>query len=1038
VKLPEFSVNRPVTTLMIFFAVVILGAAAMILLPIDFMPKIEIPSLGVVTTYEGASAEDIETKITKILENNLSSISNIKEVTSTSDENSSVINLSFEWGTNLDESANDVRQVLDLAQQLLPEDAERPILIKFDLSMMPILFFGITAEESYPDLRDIIDERFADPLKRLPGVAMTLILGGLTREIHVEVDRQRLEAYGLSIDGLVGTLAAENITQPAGNLKVGLTDYILRVPGEFRKVEEIGEVVIGQSSRGSPIHLREVAEVKDSFKDIDRRVRINRREGLLVMVQKQSGANTVTVADRVKKALPEIEAGLPGDVKVITVMDSSDFIRRSITNLTETLLFALLFVLIVVWLFLREFRGSFIIGVTIPFSLIVAFVVIYILGYTINVMSLSALVIAMGMVVDDAIVVYENIYRHRDKEGESRREAAIFGTSEVGVAVMAATFTLMAIFFPVMFVPGITGIMFRELSLAIIIVLGASLFSSFTLTPMLASRMVHVSTTGDGGRSVLTRLKRTSETAFSALESGYKSVLHWSLGHRRTVIVSAALLFIGSLLVATRIGTEFTPTMDQGEISGYVDLPTGTRIEKTDQIMDRVETLLENSIPEAEVIYARCGESESAMAAYMGGRGDVSSMQVGAHLVPKKQRNRSDADITYSVRRQIEGIPGVKAVDFAQANFMQRMMSGGGKPVEVEIYGDDIAATDSVALRVKNILDRIPGLTDVTISRQSGKPELWLEVDREKAASLGLNMSQISTAVRTQFYGKTATLYREAGDEYDTFVRLRQEDRSSLEDVLNAVVMTPSGQLIPVRNFATVRQELGPLTIERKDQIRVVSVSGGLYGRSLGEVVGDIREGLLGMAVPTGVSWEIGGSAKDQAESFKYLALAFILGVVLVYMIMAAQFESLLDPFIIMFSVPFGVVGVIWALLVTGKTFNIISIVGMVMLVGIVVKNAIVLVDYINIMRSRGLGIREAIEISGPRRLRPILMTAATTMLGLLPMAVRTGEGAETWTPLAVAVIGGLLLSTLVSLVLVPVVYSLFEERVRRERPSGR
>jgi HAE1 family hydrophobic/amphiphilic exporter-1 len=1023
---------------MVFFAVVILGAAALMLLPIDFMPKIEIPSLGVVTTYEGASSEDVETKITKILENNLSSIPNIKEVTSTSDENFSVINLSFEWGTNLDESANDVRQVLDVAQQLLPDDAERPILIKFDLSMMPILFFGITAQESYPDLRDIIDQRFADPLKRLPGVAMTLILGGLTREIQVEVDKQRLEAYHLSIDRLVGTLAAENLTQAAGNLKVGLTDYILRVPGEFRTVEEIGNVVLGRSESSSPIYLRDVAEVKDSFKDIDRRVRINRRQGLLVMVQKQSGANTVTVADRVKKMLPGIEAGLPGDVKVTTVMDSSDFIRRSIRNLTGTLLFALLFVLIVVWLFLREFRGSFIIGLTIPFSLIVAFVVIYILGYTINVMSLSALVIAIGMVVDDAVVVYENIYRHRDKEGESRREAAIFGTSEVGVAVVASTFTLMAIFFPVMFVPGITGIMFKELSLVVIIVMGASLFSSLTLTPMLASRMVHVSSTADEGRSVLTRLKRTSERFFLAQESGYKSVLHWSLGHRRTVITSAAFLFIGSLLVATQIGTEFMPTTDQGEISGYVELPTGTRIEKTDQVMDRVEALLENTIPEAEVIYARSGESESAMAAFMGRRSDVSSMQVGAHLVPKKQRRRSDLEITYDLRRQIEEIPGVKTIDFTQANFMQMMMSGGGKPVQVEIYGDDIAATDSVALRVKNILERIPGLTDVTISRQSGKPELWLEVDREKAASLGLNMSQISGAVRTQFYGKTATLYREAGDEYDTFVRLRQEDRTSLEDVLNAVVMTPSGSLIPVRNFATIREGLGPLTIERKDQIRVVNVGGGLYKRSLGEVVADIKEGLKQIQAPPGVSWEIGGSAKDQAESFKYLALAFILGVILVYMIMASQFESLLDPFIIMFSVPFAVVGVIWALLVTGKTFSITSVVGMVMLVGIVVKNAIVLVDYINIMRSRGLGVREAIEITGPRRLRPILMTTATTLLGLFPLALSTGEGAEVWTPLAVAVIGGLLVSTLISLVLVPVIYSLFEERVRRRRPSER
>lgn len=1037
-RLPEFSVNRPVTTLMIFFGVVILGVVALVLLPIDFMPKIEVPSLGVVTAYEGASAEDIETRITKTLENQLSTLPNIKEVSSISDENFSVISLRFEWGTNLDEAANDVRQSLDFAQERLPEDAERPILVKFDLSMMPILFFGITAEKSYPKLRDIVDEQFADPLKRLPGVAMTLILGGLTREIQVEVDRKRLEAYHLPIDHLVRTLAAENITQPAGNLKVGLTDYILRVPGEFRKVEEIGQVVIGQSRGGSPIYLKDVAEIEDSFKDIDRRVRIGRRQGLLVMVQKQSGANTVTVADRVKKALPQIVAGLPEDVEVATVMDTSLFIKRSIRNLTETLLFALLFVMIVVWLFLREFRGSFIIGLTIPFSLIVAFVVLYILGYTINVMSLSALVIAVGMVVDDAIVVYENSYRHYEKEGESKREASIFGTSEVGVAVRAATFTLMAIFFPVMFVPGITGIMFRELSLVIIIVLGASLFSAFTLTPMLASRMIHLPSIADDRKSIVSKLRGASERAFLSLEGAYRSLLRWSLGHRRSVIVSATLLFIGSLVVASQIGTEFMPTMDSGEIYGYIELPTGTRIEKTDQVMSRIESLMEAGIPEAEVIFARSGVSESGVGAFMGRRSDVNTILVGARLVPKGERERSDADVAQDLRRQIGALPGVKTIDFTQDDFMQRMMTGGVKPVQVEIYGDDIAATDSVALKVKEILDKVPGLTDVIISRQPGKPELWLEVDREKAASLGLNMSQISNAVRTQFYGKTATQYREGGEEYDTFVRLREQDRTSRDDVLNAVVMTPFGELVPVRNFATIREEMGPLTIQRKDQIRVVNVGGGLYRRSLGDVVGDIKEGLKEIQTPPGVSWEIGGSAKDQAESFRYLALAFILGVILVYMIMASQFESLLDPFIIMFSVPFGVVGVIWALLITGKTFSVISVVGLVMLVGIVVKNAIVLVDYINIMRSRGLGIREAIEISGPRRLRPILMTATTTILGLLPMALRTGEGAETWSPLAVAVIGGLLVSTVVSLVLVPVIYSLLEERVRRDRPSGR
>ncbi|RKY89877.1 AcrB/AcrD/AcrF family protein, partial [candidate division KSB1 bacterium] len=532
-KLPEFGVRRPVFTTMIFVGIVLLGIVALNMLPIDLMPKMEIPTMAVITFYRGAGAEDIETKITKVIEEQVSTTPNIKEVTSTSEENLSVVTMRFEWGTDLDEAANDVRQRLDMAIMNLPDDADRPMLFKMDVSMMPVLLFGVTAQQSYPQLRDIIDNKFCDPLKRIPGVAMATIMGGLEREIQVNIDRQRLEAYHLSITQVTAMLAAENLTLPAGDLKIGRTDYIIRVPGEFRNVEEIGDVVVGNFN-GTPIYLRDIAQVKDSFKEKERRVRINREEGLIVMVQKQSGANTVTVANRIKKTLPKLEKKLPPDVKVVLIMDSSEFIIRSINNLASTVGWALLFVVLVVFFFLREIRGSLIIAVTIPVSLVVAFGFLYVGGYTINMMSLSAIAIALGMVVDNAIVIYENIYRHHSG-GESRREASIFGAGEVGTAVMASTFTTIAIFFPIIFVKGLTGIMFRELGLVVMIVLAASLFSALTLTPMLSSQFMRVPLPGEERKGLIRRFHDFSEKWFTGLEATYRRVLNWALNHRKIV-----------------------------------------------------------------------------------------------------------------------------------------------------------------------------------------------------------------------------------------------------------------------------------------------------------------------------------------------------------------------------------------------------------------------------------------------------------------------------------------------------------------------
>ena len=864
-KLPEFSVNRPVFTIMIFAGILLLGIVSLILLPIDLMPKIEMPTMSVITTYPGASAEDVETKVTKIIESSVSTAPNIKEVSSTSMENISAVTLRFEWGTNLDEVSNDVRQMLDFSARGLPDDAERPMLVKFDFSMMPIIVFGITAKESYNDLYKIVDENFCDPLKRVPGVASTMIMGGLIREIQVNIDRQRLEAHHLPIGQVTGILAAENFSLPAGDIKIGRTDYIVRVPGEFKTVDEIDNVIVGSSKMGTPIYLKDVASIEDTYKEKERFTRVNRGTGLIVMVQKQSGANTVTVADDIRKALPDIEKSLPSDVKVLLAMDTSDFIKRSITNLASTVGWALLFVLLIVFLFLREIRGSVIIALTIPFSLIVAFIFLFAGDFTINIMTLSAIAISIGMVVDNAIVIFENTYRHRAEEGESRRESAIFGSSEVGTAITASTLTTIAIFLPVIFVKGMVGIMFKELALVVIIVLAASLFCSLTFTPMLASRMLRLPSEVKIRSGWLKRFHDFSEKWFTGLENAYKAVLDWVLSHRKITVTIGAVIFAVSLLLFKVVGTEFMPEMDRSQFSGNLTMPIGTRVEVTDQVLNKIEDIIEKEVPERKLMFASCGKSESGMGAIMGRISDTHTMMVGGRLVPKNERDRTDQEISQAVKREVAKIPGIKTVDFTQQDQMA-MMSGGAKPISIEIYGQNIAQTDSFALEVKKMLEKIEGLVDVTISREEGKPELWIEVDRQKAAALGLNMYDIANTVRTKFYGKIATKYREAGDEYDTFVRLKGDDRQSLADLKNAFVMSPMGKQIPIRNIAKIVEHSGPLTIQRKNQERMLTVGGGLYKRTLGKVITDIEKSFKKMAIPEGMAIKIAGTAQDQAE----------------------------------------------------------------------------------------------------------------------------------------------------------------------------
>ncbi len=1028
-RLSEVAVERPVTTLMVFFGVLVIGAFCLTQLPIDLLPEMDLPAISVVTRYPGAAAEDVETKVTEILEDRIATVPDIKHILSTSKEGVSLIQLAFEWGTDLDTRANDVRDRIGLAEIDLPEDVEKPLVFKINMSDLPILFYGVMATESLPDLKRIVEDQIADPLKRLPGVGAVVIRGAVDRQVNIHFDRQRLASYGLTPQDIAAVVSRENQTIPGGDIKEGLTDYMVRVPGEFKSVEPMKRIVIA-SRNGSVVRLSDVATVEFGHEETTRLARVNGRRGLVFFVQRQSGANTVQVARRVHRRLDELRKSLPPDVVVVNAMDASEDIVRMIRDLGETLFLGGGLAVLAVLIFLRQVRATFVIALTIPFSLVLTIIVVYFLGYTINMMTLFGMTIGVGMVVDNAIVVLENISRHRE-EGEQPREAAIYGAREVGMAITASTLTTVCIFFPILFVRGMTKILFAEFAVIVSVVILSSLFCALTLTPMLSSRLLR----GGGGG----RFFQMSERAFEAFAGRYAALLGWALHRRWLVVVVAVALFAGSLFVIPLVGSEFMPEEDRAILRGYVHLPVGTRVEETARVMGEIENILREEIPESarKTIFWRCGQSKEAIASVFGEEGSHIG-EFGVKLVPKTQRDRSVKELAEAVRKRLEAIRGpnrMVKLRLDTADPMAGMILGGAQPLSVDILGDDMEATDKLAEKFKRFLEATPGAVDVTVSRVKGRPELWVEVDRDRASALGLNVFQIADTIRASYYGRKATKYRVGGDEYDIFVRLREEDRARVAELVHTPIRLPGGGLVQVGNLASVELRLGPVEIERKDQVRKVSVGANVRGRSLGEVTADFERHLATVPIPSGVETKMAGQTEEQRESFFWLTLALGIGVVLVYMVMASQFESLVDPFVIMFSVPFAFVGVIWAMFLGGHNLSIIVFIALLMLVGIVVNNAIVLVDYTNILRARGLRLFEAVQQAGRTRLRPVLMTALTTIVALLPMAFTRGQGSEVWNPLGLTVLGGLLVSTLVTLVLVPTIYTIFERgRWSKER----
>ncbi len=1034
-SVPSYAVRHPVTTFMIFMAVVVIGVFCLFQFPIDQLPQADIPALTVVTSYEGAAPEDVESKVTKVLEDSLSAIPDLKHVTSISAEGISKIILSFEWQTDLDTRANDARDAIDKARTFLPTDVDPPRVLKFNLADFPILIFGVRARESYAQLEKLLKDYIADPLKRIPGVALAATVTPLERQVNIYADRERLAAYGLTLQDLARAMALENQDVSAGNVKSGDTDYLVRVPGEYKDAAAMHDIVVAVRG-GKVVRLADVASAEDHFKEQTQYVTVDGMPGAAIVVRKQSGANTVQVASAVKKRLPELMKRLPPDIAIIPVMDASQDIRRMIFNLVQTLWQGAGLSILVVLIFLRRWRATAIIALSIPYSLLIALVAMFFLKYTLNIMTLFGLIIAVGMVVDNAIVILENITRHRE-EGERADEGAIYGATEVGLAVAASTLTTVCIFFPILFVKGITRVFFSQFAVVASIALLGSLLSAMTLTPMLAAVLLRKEKFAGASQNPFFQM---TERWFVAVEEAYARVLEWALSHRKIVVFGAAAVFAASLLLIPRLGTEFMPKEDQNTIRGTIYMPVGTRVETTHKVMKEVDALLRQIVRPEELLatFTRCGLSSGFSAAMQEEAGHIGNFSV--RLVPPERRKRSDKDLAALIRsrlREMQASLNIDKFTIETSDMMSSMIMGGERPLTVNILGDDIEVTDRLAEEIRKIAQQTAGAVDISVSREKSRPELQIIVDRPKASQLGLNVSAVGEAARAAFYGRVAGKYRVRGDEYDIVVKLREEDRTSPGDVAALPLALPGGHLVRADQIGEVRREFGPVKIDRKDQTRVVNVTGDVYGRALGEVVKDIETGIRRLDVPPGVELKMAGQAEEQRESFFWLSLSLLIGTLLVYMVMAAQFESLLDPFVVMFSVPFAFTGVVWSLWLRGFHISIIVFIGLLLLVGTVVNNAIVLVDYINILRARGLPMMAAVRQAGKTRLRPVLMTALTTIVALLPMAFKGGQGAESWNPLGTTVAGGLAVSTLVTLVLVPTVYSLFETHVKRTREEA-
>lgn len=1015
------AVKRPIMTTLCFVTVVILGIFSLAKLPIDLYPDIDTNTLMVITMYPGASAEDIEQNVTKPLENILNSVEHLKHITSASRENTSVITLEFEYGYDIDVLTNDVRDKLDMVKSSLPDDSENPIIFKFSTDMIPICLLSVEATESMPGLYKILDENVANPLARVDGVGTVSISGAPKREVHVYVDPNRLEAYNLSVEQISNVIGAENRNVPGGAFDIGSNTYSLRVKGEFAETDELRNIPVG-SYQGKIVYLRDVATVDDSLEERTQQTYIDGREGAIIIIQKQSGANSVQISEKVMKMLPKLQKNLPSDVKIGVIVDTSDNIRNTIASLEETVLYALLFVMIVVFVFLGRWRATMIIIITIPVSLIASFIYLFATGNTLNIVSLSALSISIGMVVDDAIVVLENVTTHIER-GSDPKQAAVHGTNEVAISVIASTLTLIAVFFPLTLVTGMTGVLFRQLGWMVTIMMIISTTCALSLTPMLCSQWLRRQ---NHHGKLYTIFFTPIEKGLDKFDNAYASLLGLVVRHKTVTILICLGTFVGSIFLMKGVGTEFMPTQDNARIGVNLELPIGSRVELAQETTARLDSLWRKKYPEIKVMSYTVGpaSSDNTFASLSDNGAHIISINIS--LTDPGDRERGIKEIADGMRKDIDTMfPEYKKAQVNVGGGRGQGM-GGQSTVDFEVYGYDFTETDSVARQLKTILQGIPGTADITISRSDYQPEYQVDFDREKLSMYGLNMQTAAYYLRNRINGATASRVREDGEEYDIKVMYSPEHRTQISDIENIMIYTPSGQGVRLKELGKVVERFTPPTIERKDRERLITVSAVVDGVPMSEVVTEAQLKIDEMHMPPGITIGLSGSFEDQQDSFRDLLMLGVLIIILVYIVMAAQFESLTYPGIIMTSLLFAFSGVFLILWITGHTLNVMSMIGAIMLIGIVVKNGIVLIDYITLNRERGMSIRLAVIDGGRSRLRPVVMTTLTTILGMVPMAVGSGQGAEMWQPMGTAVIGGLTFSTILTLLFVPVLYCVF------------
>jgi hydrophobe/amphiphile efflux-1 (HAE1) family protein len=1030
------SLKNPVARFMFAIGIILLGVIAFSNLAIDLFPDISYPIIAVTTEYPGASPEDIEITITRPIEKKVSRIQNVRYVSSRSREGVSTLNIEFYWGTNLDVASTDIQQSISQILDQFPEEAKQPVIFKFDPSQISVIVLAVTGPMDEYRLRELAEDFIAPRLESLKGVAAANVFGGQVREIQAELNRSKLEGLNLSIEKVAQAVKTGHMDLPGGSLKGQRIEYGVRTLGRSSDVKDLEEIVV-EHHNGVPVRLRDIGKIKDGFEDAETEVHVNGARGIIIGVQKQIGGNTVSTVDNVLKALPQIQKEVPKGVSIQVVSDQSTFIRKSIKNLQHEAMMGALLAVAIILIFLGSGTSTLIIAHSIPISIISTFVLLHFGNFTLNIMTLGGLALGVGRLVDDAIVVLENISRHLEL-GESPEEASYKGASEVSKPVIAATITSIIVFLPLAFVKGIAALLFVQMAYTVAFSLLASLFDSLTLVPLLTAKFLkHRKKSAQP--SWTQKIFQRTQPFFLWIDQHYQGFLHLALSHRKAVVSGVVGIFAGTLFLIPLIGTDFFPSSDEGQIRMSMRLPVASSLGETIKVVEKVEGIIFEQVSELKSLWARAGSGKGRSVVFSGRFAGSHTATASMMLVDQSDRNRSSEAITRSLREKLSKIPGTIISVYPGGVVTRVITFGADEPIDVEILGYEIAAGSRLAKEVDGILRGVRGVTDVQIGREEGLPEYQVRIRKDRVAALGLTTSRVAEVVRQAVEGDESAIYVDpkTGREHKVRVRLREEDRKRPEDLARLPLPVSSGKIIPLENVVDIKQTFSPNQLERKYQQRIVHVTANTSGRDLGSIAGEIEDKISQLKIPEEFSVQLKGSRLEQREAFQTLFFALGLAILLVYMVLASQFASLLHPFLIMFSVPLGFIGVIWALYLTGNTLSVVSFIGIIMMVGIVVSNAIILVDCINRLRKEGIELKEAVIRAGRIRLRPILMTSLTTVFGLIPMALGLGEGAEANAALAIAVIGGLTVSTFFTLVFIPTIYVIVESWMASRRVVG-